>query len=38
VHYFLASNLTKLIEAYVSQEEELNQYKDEFEKEELVKM
>jgi hypothetical protein len=32
----LASNLTKLIEAYASQEEELNQYKDEFEWEELV--
>jgi hypothetical protein len=38
VNYFLASNLTKLIEAYVSHEEELNQYKDEFEKEELVNM
>jgi hypothetical protein len=32
VDFFLASNLTKLIEAYASQEEEeLNQYKDEFE-------
>jgi hypothetical protein len=38
VNYFLASNLTKSIEAYVSQEEEVNQYKDEFEKEELVNM
>jgi hypothetical protein len=31
VDHFLAPNLTKLIEAYASQEEELNQYKDEFE-------
>ncbi len=36
--YFLASNLTKLIEAYVSQEEELNQYKDKIEGEELLNM
>jgi hypothetical protein len=34
----LASHLTKLIEAYASQEEELKQYKDEFERGELVNM